>query len=182
MQAERFSVVVLPKLDNEDEIQRLRERYDPWYGQIRPFVSIIMPFTPATLEEIQHVGDFISAARRSLHPVAMSLHECMESGDRLYLRVDQGRDELMRLHRNLMGGDVGLLVDDAEYEPRLVLGRVHQPEERAAACAEANRIGRTLGVVDAVALVRVSADDDLTLIANYPFGIGRVDYFERLQV
>ena len=70
---------------------------------------------------------------------------------------------------------------DAGYEPRLVVGSVSDPEERARALAEANRIGRTLGIIDAVALVRINPDGGLKLVANYPFGIGRVDYFDRFR-
>ena len=34
MNALQYSIVVLPKLDNEAEIQRLREKFDPWFYQI----------------------------------------------------------------------------------------------------------------------------------------------------
>lgn len=176
----QFSVVVLPKLDNEEDIQRLRAKYDPWYRQISPYIPVVLPFTPATLEEVQHVGDYIGDARRRLHPLAVSLHECRESGDRLYFAVETGREELLELHRSLQGGDAGLLVLDAGYEPRLVVGRVSDPLERAAAREEASRIGRTLGVIDAVVMVRIDPDGVLKLVANYPFGVGRVDYFEKL--
>jgi len=180
VQAPQFSVVVLPKLDNEPEIQRLRAKYDPWYEHISPYIPVVLPFTPATLDDIQHVGDYISDARRRLHPLAVSFHDCREGGDRLYFVLETGRDELIELHRNLRGSEAGLLVRDAGYEPRLVIGRVPDPQERAAVRAEANRIGRTLGVIDAVVMVRVDPDGELKLVANYPFGVGRVDYFEKL--
>ncbi len=181
MKALQYSVVVLPKLDNEVEIQRLREKYDPWFYQIRPYIPIILPFTPATIDELQGVSDYISMSRRKLHARAISFHECIESGDRLYFVVDQGRDDIMALHHDLQGCEAASLVTEGDYEPRLMLGRIPDPEQRTLALREARTIGRTLGIVDSVAVLRISPDGGLKLIANYPFGIGRVDYFDNLH-
>ncbi len=175
----QYNVVVLPKLDNEEEIQELREKYDPWFYQIRPYVPMVLPFAPATLDEMQNVGDYISQARRKLHPVAISFHQCVESGDRLLFVIENGREELLELHHSLLGCEAAVLVEEAGYEPLLVVGRVPDPGHRAQALHEANRIGRTLGIVDAVSLIRTEPSEELKLVANYPFGIGRVDYYDR---
>ena len=181
MKTLQYSVIVLPKLDNEAEIQRLREKYDPWFYQVRPYIPIILPFTPATIDELQGVSDFVSVARRKLHARAISLHDCIESGDRLYFAVDQGRDDIMALHHDLQGCEATSLVSEGDYEPRLVLGRIPDPAQRTLARLEAQAIGRTLGIVDSVAMLRISPDGELKLVANYPFGIGRVDYFDHLR-
>ncbi len=182
MQAVQFSVVVLPKLDNEDAIQQLREKYDPWFHRIRPYITMVAPFTPATLDEIQHVGDYISRARRNLHPVAVSLHRCEQNEDRFFFLLDDGKEELLELQRSLHGSEGPMLIREAGPEPRLVIGRVPDPSERAEALAAANRIGRTVGIVDSVVLIRTEADGELKMTASYPFGIGRVDYFDRSGV
>ena len=181
MNALQYSIVVLPKLDNEAEIQRLRERYDPWFYQIRPYIPVILPFTPATIDELQGVSDYISESRRKLHPRAISFHECVESGDRLYFVVEQGKDDIMALHHDLQGCEAASLVAEGDYEPHLMLGRIPDPAKRALALHEARAIGRTLGIVDSVAMLRIGTDGELKLIANYPFGIGRVDYFDHLR-
>jgi hypothetical protein len=71
------------------------------------------------------------------------------------------------------------LVDDEAYEPHLVVGRVQDPDMRAEALAEANKLGRTLGIIDAVSLIAIEQDGGLKLVASYPFGVGRVDYFDK---
>jgi hypothetical protein len=173
-----YSVVVLPKLDNEQAIQRLREKYDPWFYQVRPYIPIIPPFTPATLDEIEQIGSFISIRRHKLHPIAITCHRCIEVGDQLVCPVENGKDELAALHVDLYGSDSIPLVDDIAYEPRLVIGRVQDPNSRQEALREANRLGRTLGLVDAVSLIGIEPDGELRLVASYPFGIGRIDYYD----
>ncbi|UCG42003.1 MAG: hypothetical protein JSU73_08940 [candidate division WOR-3 bacterium] len=181
MKALQYSVVVLPKLDNEAEIQRLREKYDPGFYQIRPHIPIILPFTPATIDELQGISDYISVSRRKLHARAISFHECIESGDRLFFVVDQGKGDIMALHHALQGCEVTSLVSEGDYEPRLMLGRIPDPEQRGLALREAQTIGRTLGIVDSVSMLRISPHGELKLVANYPFGIGRVDHFHHLR-
>jgi len=58
------------------------------------------------------------------------------------------------------------------------IGRIVK-RTRAWAVAEANRLGRSLGVVDAVTLLRIEPDEEHRLVATFPFGIGRVDYCDR---
>ncbi len=181
MSALQYGVVVLPKLDSEEEIQRIREEYDPWYYQISPYIPMVEPFTPATLGEMENVSDYISLARRGFHPFAVSFRACVEADDRLLLPLENGREELIVLRRNLVGPGTAEAMAGAEYEPRLVIGRVPDPLRRSEALVEVARIGRILGVVDSVSLIEVAPNREMKLVANFPFGIGRVDYFDRLR-
>ncbi len=180
VKALRYSVVVLPKLDNEEELRRLRERFDPAFYQLAPHVPVVPPFTPATLEELQAANDFISQARRALHPWVVDFRACIERDDRLLLVPEAGGDELVRLHQELHGCQTMALLDVAPYEPLLVVARVPDAERRREARAEVERLVRTLGVVDSLSLVGAMPDGETRLIAHYPFGIGRVDYYDRL--
>jgi len=176
MRALQFSVVVLPKLDSEEKIGQIREKYDPWYYQISPYIPVVAPFTPTTLDDIENVSGHISLARRDFHPVAVSFRECLEVDDRLVFLMDRGREELVGLQRSLAGTGSVTFPGEAEYEPRLVIGRVPDPHRRSQALADARRVGRILGVVDSVSLLEIESEGEMRLTANYPFGIGRVDY------
>jgi hypothetical protein len=74
---------------------------------------------------------------------------------------------------------LSLLSDTPVYEPQVWLGRVTDARQRAWAIAEANRMGRSLGVVDAITLLRIEPDEEHKLVATFPFGIGRVDFYDR---
>ena len=180
MKAAQYCVVAFPKLDSEAQIQDLREQFPTWYYRVRPYIPVVLPFTPVTLDEIQNVSEHVGRIRRNFHPLAISFSRCIERGESLFFAVEEGRDELIQLHRDMTGSEpLSLLSDAPVYEPQVWLGRVTDTRQRAYALAEANRIGRSLGVIDAVTLLRVEPDEEHRLVATFPFGIGRVDYYDR---
>lgn len=179
MKAAQYSVVAFPKLDNEAQIQRLRERFGSWSYDLRPYVPIVPQFTPLDIDELQRVTDQIGAARRRLHTFAASFLECSAVGDTLLLWAAEGRSQFADLKKAIHGGEPMTIAGTEELQPALWLGRVRDPVELAAATAEVNRFGRTLGIVDSVSLVRGTTDDAMRPALTMPFGIGRVDYHER---
>jgi 2'-5' RNA ligase superfamily len=181
VKATQYCVVAFPKLDNEAQFQRLREKFDPWPYRVRPYIPVVLPFTPADLDEIQNVSDHVSTARRTLHPLAITLHECVERGEYLCFSIEQGRDHVVELHRRILGSEpLPLLHDTTTYEPLLWLCQVSDPARRTVALAEANGVGRSLGIIDALSIIRLGPSEDLKIVAVFPFGIGRVDFYERL--
>ncbi len=181
MKAAQYCVVAFPKLDSETQIQELREQFPNWYYRVRPYVPVVLPFTPATLDEIQSVSEHVGRIRRDLHSLAISFSRCVERGEGLFFQIEQGRDELLQLHAAMTGAEPqqSLLSDAPMYEPQIWLGRITEARQRAYALAEANRIGRSLGIIDAVTLLRIEPDEEHKLVATFPFGIGRVDFYDR---
>ncbi|MEO0078211.1 MAG: 2'-5' RNA ligase family protein, partial [candidate division WOR-3 bacterium] len=183
VKAAQFCVTAFPKLDNEAQFQRLREKYDPAQFRVRPHIPIILPFTPANLDEIQNVIDHVSTARRSLRPLAISFYKCVERGEYLFGIIEQGREEVVALHTRVAGAQpVPMLQDSPGYEPLLWLFRVPDQVRRSLALAEANRVGKTLGIIDALSLVRIEPDEEQKLVSVFPFGVGRVDYYDRFPI
>lgn len=174
-----YCIVVQPKLDNQEEIQLLREKYDPWFYQVQPYITIVPGFTPATLDQLESVTSYLSQTRRHQPPIAVKCYKCIERDDRLVFPVEEGREGLLALHEALLGAaPASLLADEAPFDPGLVIGRVPDPDQRIEALHEANRLGRTIGLIDAFSLIAVEQSGQFRLVAGYPFGIGRVDYFD----
>ena len=180
MKAAQYCVVAFPKLDSETQIQDLREQFPTWYYRVRPYIPVVLPFTPVTLDEIQNVSEHVGRVRRNLHPIAVSFTHCIERGEALFFEIEQGREEFIQLHHAMIGAEpLSLLSDVPVYEPQVWLGRVTDARQRPWAIAEANRMGRSLGVVDSITLLRIEPDEEHHLVATFPFGIGRVDYYDR---
>jgi hypothetical protein len=180
VKAAQYCVVAFPKLDSETQIQDLREQFPAWYYRVRPYVPVVLPFTPVTLDEIQSVSEHVGRVRRNFHPLAISFTHCVERGESLFFVIEDGRDELIQLHTDMMGSEpLSLLSDAPAYEPQVWLGRLTEARQRAYALAEANRVGRSLGIIDAITLLRIEPDEEHKLVATFPFGIGRVDYYDR---
>jgi len=181
VKAAQYCVVAFPKLDSEAQIQDLREQFPTWYYRVRPYVPVVLPFTPVTLDEIQNVSEHVGRIRRNLHSLAISFSRCIERGESLFFEIEDGRVELLQLHVAMTGAEPqqSLLSEAPIYEPQIWLGRVTDARQRAYARDEANRIGRSLGIIDAVILLRIEPDEEHRLVATFPFGIGRVDYYDR---
>jgi hypothetical protein len=177
VKAAQYSVVAFPKLDSDAQIQELRDQFSSWYYRMRPYIPIVLPFTPATLDEIQSVSDHVARVRRTLHPVAISFDHCVERGDALFFELEEGREAMLELHKAILGAEpLSLLRESPAWEPLLWLGHVPEARSRSYAIHEANRMGRSVGIVDAVSLLRIEHDGEHKLSATYPFGIGRVDF------
>lgn len=179
VKAAHYSVVAFPKLDNEAQLQRLRESFETWSYELRPFVPLVQPFVPLTMDELQHVTDHVGRVRRRLHAFAIASFRCVERGDVLLLPIEQGRDKVVELHNTIHGGEPLTIAGTARYDPALWLGRVADADQRARAVVETSRIGRTLGVVDSLALTRTTPGGETRLLLVMPFGIGRVDLYDR---
>ncbi|MEO0068103.1 MAG: hypothetical protein ABIK23_03100 [candidate division WOR-3 bacterium] len=181
VKAVQFSVVAFPKLEREVDFLRLRERFAPQAAQLEPHIQMVQPWVPAELGEVMAVIEFISQARRALHPLAIAAENWQESGEFLIGEITKGQDELISLRKNILGAEpASLLIPELGGAPHLTLFRITGKNERAQAIVEANRIGRTLGVVDALILIRTLPDGMWQMVAKFPFGIARVDFYERL--
>lgn len=179
MKAAQYSVIAFPKLDNETQLQRLREKFGSWSYDLRPYLTIVPPFTPLTLDELQHITEHISAVRKKLHPLAVSFSECVAAKEAILLIVSEGRERIAELVRAVHGSEALTIAGIPEQEPALWLGKVVDPRQLDTAVAEVNRLRRTIGIVDSLSFVRGTADDSMRLVLTMPFGIGRVDYHER---
>lgn len=181
MKSVQFSVVAFPKLEREVDFLHLRERFAPQVAQLEPHIQIVLPWVPAELGELTAVIESISQTRRNLHPLAIAVEKWQESGEFLISEICQGQDELISLRKKIVGAETPVLITtDTGTAPYLTLFRITEKKEREQAMIEANRIGRTLGVVDALTLIRTLPDGMWQRVAKFPFGIGRVDFYEHL--
>lgn len=179
MKSAQFSVVAFPKLEREVDFLRLRERFARQIAQPEPHIILVLPWVPAELGEVMAVIEFISQIRRNLHPLAIAAENWQESGELLIGQITQGQDGLMSLRKGIIGTEpVPLLRASFHPAPYLTLFLVPGKREREQAVVEANRIGRTLAVIDALMLIRTQPDGLWQQVAKFPFGVGRVDFYE----
>jgi hypothetical protein len=181
MKASEYGVVAFPKIDTEVELQRLRDRLEAGLAQAQPHIPLVAPLTPANLDELLSATEYISKVRRSLKPIAAGFRNCIERGESIVFACMEAADQLAVLHQSLIGSQpTSYLKDAGAFEPRLVVARIPDPPSRGQFMLEANRLGRIVALVDALTLVRLSAGGDSRPVARFPFGIGRVDYYEKL--
>lgn len=179
--AVRFSVVAFPKLEMADALFRLRERFAADALQPDPYIPIVPAWVPAELGEVVESVNSISATRGKLHPLAIACEGWHRRGDILAGWVTQGREELLELIKSVSGGrSLALIQDEPLTDVYLIVCRIADAEVWGAVLAEAERIGKTLGLVDSLVLLRTLPDGMWQRVATFPFGVGRVDFYERL--
>ncbi|MCX7732699.1 MAG: hypothetical protein N2248_06010 [candidate division WOR-3 bacterium] len=181
MNSGNFVVIATPKLDRESDFLQLRERYASAILQPDPHIRITNPWIPADLGEVMAVIEFISQTRKKLHPLAITAENWQEAGEFIIAPIVNGASELLLIRQTILGSEPApLLKTTPEPAFSLILLRVPDDHKRALAVTEANRIGKTLGVIDALTLIRTFPDGSWQRLARFPFGIGRVDFYERL--
>ncbi len=181
MKVSYFTIVLFPKLELSTEFQQLRERFAPNIDQPEPYIQLVLPWVPADLGEILSVIDFISHTRRNLHPLAITVEKWQRAGETIIGEITRGQEAILALRRSLTGVEPSpLLLSEEELKSHLILFRVADPNALDPALTEANRMGKTLGVIDSLYLIRTLPDGMGQRVARFPFGVGRVDYYEQL--
>jgi hypothetical protein len=178
-----FCIIATPKLEREAELLQLREHYAPSVIQLEPHTRITGSWVPVELGEVMAVIEFISKLRKNLHPLAITVENWQEAGELVIGQITQGREELLAIRQSITGTEpLPLLKTETDSLPALILLRIPDARERTLAVADANRIGRTLGVIDSLILIRTLPDRSWHRVARFPFGVGRVDFYERLSI
>lgn len=176
-----YAVFAYPRLDIESELQSLRERFESDTVRLKPYIPLVSPLTPATLDDLLSATEFVSQARRNLKPLACAFRNAVQSGNLVLVACAEGDQGILNLRQTIIGGQpVSYLRETGAFEPRLVIGWTTDPVLRTRIAEEANRLGRIVALIDALTIVRLISQDHWQPVARFPFGIGRVDYYERM--
>lgn len=151
-----YALVYYPEVD--ERVARLREKYDPQARLIRPHVTLMFP-VPESVGEgvlVAHL-EGVLGGRRAFPVRLRGLEKSWD--DYLFLLVEGGRAEVVRLHEEIYTGPLaGYRNQGAEFVPHLTLG-VFRGDEGAFARAweEAGRLNLDYrGVLDGLHLVKVN--------------------------
>lgn len=178
MRAVQFSVVSFPKLQQDKELLGLRERFLPNVLPLEPHIPVVPSWVPVEPGEMVSVVNTLSNTRRKLHPIAVACENWQRQGELLVAEVTEGQEAVRNLRKSISRVEpVQLIQEEGVY---LVVCRVPNEEKWGQILSEAERIGRSLGMVDSVVLLRILPDGSHQRVAHFPFGVGRVDFYEQL--
>jgi 2'-5' RNA ligase len=117
-----YAVAYSVDLDSES-LDRIRKKYDPTEPLIEPHIAVIFPVPESVEEEnlVQHVEGVL----KSWSPLRIRIRGFRKSFDHwLFLTLEEGYDEVVRLYREL---NTGILEpyrrDDIEFIPHIGLGQ-----------------------------------------------------------
>ena len=117
------AVLIPPKLENIEAIERVRERCDPSFEMVPPHITLVFPFRSEIPTEEVHAHVESALRDCSQFPLRMqgiTGHE----GSHLFLNVIHGNDAIIDLHRRLYSGLLAPYQNRAyTFFPHLTVGR-----------------------------------------------------------
>ena len=154
-----FALIHTPTLDNA-QIQAFRRKYDPQVDLIAPHITVIFPLPVSIGEDIliHHIKSVLAHWK----PFPIHLEGVYRSDDDyIYLLVQEGKDNLTRLHDEIYTGLLTpYLRADIPYIPHVTLGILTsniKDQERIQ--QEAKQLGVDYrGVLDKFHLVKINDD------------------------
>lgn len=117
-------------LKKNKEIERVRKKYDKDYKKFKPHINIVYPFEYANQEQLHsHIKESIQDTK----PFKLVLKDLKKSSKDyyLYLTVDKGKKEILRIYKNLHSKILTKFVnkDMPKYTPHLTLGHFKTKKE-----------------------------------------------------
>lgn len=123
------SICIFPEFHNVEEIEVLREKYDPLHSFIPPHITLVHPFmSNLTLHElIEHINSCLVGIK----PFEIRLQNVTGAPDHyLFLNVKKGNDSIIELRDRLYSGILEkYLVRDLSYMPHLTVGKLNTERE-----------------------------------------------------
>jgi 2'-5' RNA ligase len=167
-----YALVHYPDIDTR-RINQLRDKYDPQVMMIEPHITIVFPLHESVGE--QRLNSHIRGVLNGWHPFAIRLKGVLQSwDDYLFLSVDEGSENLIRLHEELYAGILARYRrEDIPFIPHVTLGVFTGETGRCArVLMEAERMELDYrSSVDRFHLVKIN-DDRSRIVESNEFRLG----------
>lgn len=165
------TVLLFPDFENGEALQRVRRRYDPLCGLIRPHITVAFPFEDG--RSSPDLATLLCEIARRTPPFALTLRgvsTCSDAfGHWLFAPVVQGIGEIKDLHgalsRVLFGRDAL-----PGYTPHLTLGKLPDAQALAQAAAHTVLPGEFSCRVDTLWMECIGAGGESIVEGSWPLG------------
>lgn len=134
------TIMIFPQFSNIDVIDRIREKYDPLYGLVRPHITLVFPFEDnISSEDLQAK---IEESLKGVPAFKLVLHGVSKQedvyGNYLFLNVTEGVEELIHMHNSLYSDIWNKAEHSFEYMPHMTIGKLASAREmnEAFSCVE----------------------------------------------
>ncbi|MGR3763114.1 2'-5' RNA ligase family protein [Rossellomorea sp. NS-SX7] len=118
------SICIFPQFNNIEEIEELREKYDPLYSFIPPHITLVHPFGSSL--SLHELINHINSSLVGIKPFEIRLQTVSGAAEHyLFLNVKSGNDSIIELRDRLYKGTLEkFLARDISYMPHLTVGKL----------------------------------------------------------
>ncbi|MGL5820944.1 MAG: 2'-5' RNA ligase family protein [Sarcina sp.] len=164
-------IMIVPKFDNMDIINKIRRKYDPVEALVAPHITLVFPFeSDLTEEEIKvHVENAI----KDIKPFDIELQGIVstESFDNLmFLDVKKGNEELEKLHESLYTGILQKYrpkwLANSRFKAHMTVGKVAKRYDLLKVLSKLEAIQDVFKATITEVVVEVIGKDSSSIIEN----------------
>lgn len=164
-------ILIFPKFDNIDVIQKIRKKYDKVYSCVPPHITLVFPFESDIKKEV--IDEHIKNALKNIKPFELELNE-VATGDsfegNIFLEVSKGVKELTKMHKALYTGVLKEYKKELNYTnkfiPHLTVGQLETKEAAEKAVEELKDINETFSTVVTEVTVEIIGENNACIIEN----------------
>jgi 2'-5' RNA ligase len=153
----QHAIVTFPSFDASEALESVRRQFDPLASLLDAHVTLVFPFEENVSADF--LREHIVAATAGATPFEIALAAPTSEDDGyLFLRIVDGRERIVDLHRRLYSGRLAShLSKTRTYQPHVTIGRLDSSERLGPAAEEARArlIPPLLGRVDSVSVFQV---------------------------
>lgn len=115
-------IMIFPKFENGQIIDKVREQYDPLANHVRPHITLVFPFDSdiKTTELKKHIS-FALSKITAFEIILNGITSTNSFGKYLFLNIQKGNDEIIELHKRLYTGIL------QNYYPEWLKGKTFLP-------------------------------------------------------
>ncbi|MCA1055747.1 2'-5' RNA ligase family protein [Rossellomorea aquimaris] len=164
------SICIFPEFQNQGEIDRVREIYDPLYSFVPPHITLVHPFKSnlPTSELIDHINNCLDG----MNAFDIRLRDLSGSqGEYLFLKVKKGNDSIIELRDRMYKGILKeFQARDIPYIPHLTVGRMDNEEAFRKALERTKHFQSSFETtVTHIAVETIAEDGQSTIEYEYRF-------------
>jgi 2'-5' RNA ligase len=169
-------IMIFPKFENGQIIDRIREQYDPLTNHVRPHMTLVFPFDSDI--GAAEIKEHISSAIIGMPPFEVILHgitPVYHPRNYLFLNVQKGRDELVELHRRIytgiLQGYYPEWLKDKAFLPHMTVGLIDDEEAFKKAILATSQIDDSFRTtVDEIGVEIIDENEDSIMEMTVPLG------------
>lgn len=127
-------ILILPKFDNINEIQKIRKKYDELYDKIMPHITIAFPFRKSISNEelkkaLQVIMEKIKPFKIKCSGITLKKDEKIQKYY-IFLNIVEGKENIKKIHKQIYNNIMpDIDIEKYNYEPHITLGTIDNKEE-----------------------------------------------------
>ncbi|ADL50061.1 2'-5' RNA ligase family protein [Clostridium cellulovorans] len=167
-------IMIFPKFENGQVIDKIREKYDPLVTHVRPHITLVFPFDSniKTNELKNHISLVLSEVE-TFEVILKGITPVSSFGKYLFLNIEKGTEEIIQLHKKLY---TGILEEHFpewlkgnNFLPHMTVGSFQKEEEFQMAAEETKAVVDAFRtIVTAVSVEIIDENEDSIIELEIP--------------